>query len=78
MEVPRIVIECDTDNDMGIVRRVIERDISAREQRVGTYDWMADDEHELRVLRGVKTQIVDAELDCRFGPGYRPLRQHSL
>jgi hypothetical protein len=78
MEVPRIVIECDTDNDLGIVRRAIQRDISAREQRVGTYDWMADDERELRVLRGVKTQILDAEMDCRFGPGNRPMRQHSL
>ena len=76
---PRIVIECDTDNDLSIVRRVIERDISTREQRVGTYDdRMADYEHELTVLRGVKTQITDAELDCRFGPGYRPMRRHSL
>jgi hypothetical protein len=76
---PCIVIECDTDNDLSIVRRVIERDISAREQQVGTYHHrMADYEHELTVLRGVKAQITDAELDCRFGPGNRPMRRHRL
>jgi hypothetical protein len=76
IEVPRIVIECDTDDDLGIVRRAIERDISAHEQRVGAYpDRMADYEHELTVLRGTKTEITKAELDCRFGPGRRPMRR---
>jgi hypothetical protein len=81
IEVPSIVIECDTDYDLGVVRRLIEYDISAREQRVGAYrdrpsdDRMADFEHELTVLRAVKTQITEAELDYRFGPGNRPMRR---
>jgi hypothetical protein len=79
--VPRIVIECDTGDDLGIVRRAIERDISAHEQRVDAYrdrmtdDRMACNEHELTVLRGAKTEITNAELDCRFGPGHRPMRE---
>jgi hypothetical protein len=97
--VPHIVIEYDADDDLGIVRRAIERDISAheqdlgmvrraierdisaREQQVGAYrnrmvdDRMADYEHELTVLRAAKTEITNAELDCRFGPGNRPMRR---
>jgi hypothetical protein len=81
IEVPYIVIEYDTDDDLGIVRRAIERDISAHEQQVGTYrnrmadDRMSDYEHELTVLRAAKTEITNAELDCRFGPEHRPMRR---